>query len=68
MAAQNESSQITVYWKIFALLYFTISQILLSHKIKFHECCHATPFMLPMWIICKNIFRKISEIAIFVKI
>ena len=39
------------------------SQILLNHEI-----FHAMPFMLPTWIIRKNIFSKIIEIAIFAKI
>ena len=45
-------------------LFSQISRILLSCEIKLHE---SIAILHPMWIICKNIFNEIIEIAIFAK-
>ena len=55
--------------EIFTLLYFhEFREFCLVAKLNFAKCCHAMPFMLPTWIIYENIFCKIIEITIFVKI
>ena len=56
----------TVYWEIFASLYFHKFRKFCSvAKLNFEKMLPATPFVLPMWIICENILREIIEIAIF---
>ena len=47
------------------LLYFhEFREFCLVAKLNLRKYCHATPFMLPTWIIHENFFHEIIEITI----
>ena len=48
----------TIYWEIFVLLYFhEFHEFCSVTKLNFAEYCHATPFMLPTWIIFAKLLK-----------